>query len=311
MTRFVVSKILRAAISLWLVVSVTFVVIRVTGDPVQSLLPVETTPPEIIAVYRELWGLDRPLWEQYLAFWQGVFTGTLGHSFSDGRDVVGIIAERIPKTLVLMGWTLLATLLVGIPLGTIAALNRGLLIDRAVMGVAVAGHSLPGYLLGILLIWLFAVELRWLPSSGHGTWGHLVMPVATLTGFYGAQIARFTRSAVLEILGQPHVLAARAQGWPSRAVIARDVLPNASIPLVTVLGFFLGNLIAGSIIVEWVFAWPGIGRLLIDAVAMRDLAIVQALVMLFAAFMIAANLLVDLTYALLNPKIRIVGGGAS
>lgn len=306
MIRFALIRTLRAVVSIWLVVTITFVVLRITGDPVQSLLPVETTPPEIIAVYRELWGLDRPILTQYVSFWEGLFSGTLGRSFSDGRDAVGIIAERVPKTLALMGWTLVATLVIGISLGTVAALRRGTMLDRVVIAVAVAGHSLPGYLLGILLIYLFAVELRWLPSSGHGTWAHLVLPVATLTAYFSAQFARFTRSAVLEVLGQPYVLAAHAQGWSAGAVVRLVVLPNAAIPLLTVFGFFLGNLIAGSIIVEWIFAWPGIGRLLIASVSMRDLAIVQALVLVFAVAMVGANLLVDLSYALLNPKIRVV-----
>lgn len=306
MGRFILVRTLRALISIVVVVTVTFVVLRVTGDPVQSLLPVETTPPEIIDLYRTRWGLDRPLLEQYARFWRGIVTGTMGFSFSDGRDALAIVAERVPKTLVLMGWTLLFTLALGVPLGIVAALHRGRALDRAVMALAVTGHSLPGYLLGILLIWLFAVELRWLPSSGYGTFFHLVMPVATLTGFYGAQFARFTRSAVLEVLGQPFVLAAHAQGWSGRAVLLRDILPNAAIPLVTTLGFFLGNLIAGSIMVEWIFAWPGIGRLLVTSVAMRDLAVVQALVLVFAVTMVLANLLVDLSYALINPKIRVV-----
>lgn len=306
MIRFILIKIVRALLTIWLVVTITFVVLRMTGDPVLSLLPVETTPPEVIETYRALWGLDRSLVEQYVSFWKGLFSGTLGRSFADGRDAVGIIVERVPNTLVLMGWTLLATLLMGIPLGALAAMHRGRALDRAVMAVAVAGHSLPEYLIGILMIWLFAVELRWLPSSGYGTWAHLVLPVATLTGYFGAQFARFTRSAVLEILGQPHVLAAHAQGWPGRAVMLRDVLPNAAIPLVTLFGFSLGKLIAGSIIVEWIFAWPGIGRLLITSVTHRDLAIVQALVLVFAGAMVLANLLIDISYVLLNPKLRVI-----
>ena len=306
MTRFILSRIVRTLLTIWLVVTITFVVLRVTGDPVHSLLPVETTPPEVIETYRALWGLDRPLVVQYVSFWKGLFSGTLGRSFADGRDAVGIIAERVPNTLVLVGWTLLATILIGVPLGALAAMHRGRALDRAVMALAVSGHSLPEYLIGILLIWLFAVELRWLPSSGHGTWAHLVLPVATLTGYFGAQFARFTRSAVLEVLGQPYVLAAHAQGWPGRAVMMRDVLPNAAIPLVTLFGFTLCRLIAGSIIVEWIYAWPGIGRLLITAVTHRDLAIVQALVMVFAGAMVLANLLVDISYVLLNPKLRVI-----
>jgi len=305
MIRFTLIRMLRAALTMLAVVTITFVVLRTTGDPVQSLLPVETTPPEIIEKYRRLWGLDRPLWEQYLAYWHGIFLGTLGHSFADGRDVVGIIAERVPKTLSLMGWTFVAMMAIGLPAGVVAASHRGSWIDRAVMAAAVAGHALPGYVTGILLIWVFAVGLRWLPSSGHGGWEHLVMPVATLGTTYGAIVARFTRAAVLDMLGQPHVLAARAQGWSDRAVMRRDVLPNAAIPLVTIVGLLIGSFIGGSIITEWIFAWPGIGRLLVTAVAARDLAVVQALVLLFAAAMILANLAVDLIYALLNPSIRI------
>ncbi|GKX32809.1 MAG: ABC transporter permease [Rhizobiaceae bacterium MnEN-MB40S] len=307
MIRFVFIRTIRAILTALTVVTTTFVVLRITGDPVQSLLPVETTPPEIIELYRRLWNLDQPLWQQYVGYWQGIFHGTMGRSFVDGRDVVGIIAERIPITLELMGWTFVAMLAIGLPAGIAAALNRGSWIDRTVMAAAVAGHALPGYVMGILMIWLFAVELRWLPSSGYGTPQHLIMPVLTLATAYGAVIARFTRAAVLEVLGQPHVLAARSQGWPGRTIMRREVIPNAAIPLVTIIGLFLGGLIGGSVIVEWIFAWPGIGRLLVTSVAGRDLAIVQALVLLFSATMIIANLLVDLAYAFLNPSIRLRG----
>ncbi len=307
MTRFVLIRALRAVLSIWLVVTLAFVVLRVTGDPVQSLLPADQTPPEVIERYRRLWGLDQPLHMQYLGYWQAVLTGDMGRSFADGRDAVAVVLERAPKTLVLMGWTLVFMMLIGLPAGIVAALRQGTWVDRLVMAAAVGGHALPAYLQGIVLIWLFAVELRWLPSSGHGTFAHLVLPVLTLATGYGAAVARFTRAAMLDVLGQPHVLAARAQGWPPAAVIRRDVLPNAAIPLVTYLGFFLGGLIGGSVIVEWVFAWPGIGRLLITSVAARELAIVQTLVLLFAVTMILANLLVDLLYAFLNPQIRIAG----
>lgn len=307
MTRFILIRGARAVLSIWVVVTLTFIVLRITSDPVQSLLPADQTPPEIIEYYRRLWGLDQPLYRQYLGYWQGVLSGSMGRSFADGRDALDVVLERVPKTLVLMGWTLLAMLAIGLPAGVAAALRQGRWVDRAVMATAVVGYALPAYLQGILLIWLFAVELRWLPSSGHGTFAHLVLPVLTLATAYGAAVARFTRAAVLDALGQPHVLAARAQGWPPGAVIRRDVLPNAAIPLVTFLGFFLGGLIGGSVIVEWVFAWPGIGRLLITSVAARELAIVQTLVLLFAVTMILANLLVDILYAFLNPQIRILG----
>ena len=308
MIRYLIIKLVRAGLSAWIVVTTTFVVLRITGDPVLSLLPIDTTPPEIVAHYRQLWGLDRPVYDQYVSYLQGIAQGDMGRSFADGRDAIGIVAEKIPNTLLLMGWAAVAMLGIGLPAGVLAALRRGTGLDRAVMALAVAGHSLPGYLLGILLIWLFAVELQWLPSSGHGTAAHLVLPVLALAAYYGALIARFTRSAVLEVIGRPHVRAAHAQGYPPRLVIRRDVLPNAAIPLVTVTGLILGGFIGGSIMIEWIFAWPGIGRLLVTAVAARDLAVVQVLVLLFAVSMIATNLVVDLLYAVLNPKIRIVAG---
>lgn len=310
MTAFVLRKILRAVLTAWIVVTVTFVVLRVTGDPVYALVPIDYVSEEVIERYRRLWGLDRSIWEQYVAYLKGLSQGAFGRSFTDGRDAWEIVAERIPNTVLLMSTAFAAMLALGLPAGILAAIHAGTRTDRAVMAFAVAGHSLPGYLLGVLLIWLFAVHLRWLPSSGYGSPAHLILPVVTLATYYGAVIARFTRAAMLEVLGQPHVRAAEAQGWPRRTIILRDVLPNAAIPLVTVLGLIVGGLIGGSIITEWIFAWPGIGRLLIDSVSGRDLAIVQTLVLLFAASMILANLLVDLSYALLNPKIRLASRAA-
>lgn len=311
MTRFIATRLIRALLSIWAVVTLTFVVLRITGDPILSLVPIDSTPPDVVEYYRRLWGLDRSVFEQYLSYLRGIGLGTMGRSFTDGRDAIGIVAERLPRTFELMGIAFLAMLALGIPAGTLAALNRGNILDRAIMALAVVGYSLPGYLLGILLIWLFAVELQWLPSSGSGRPEHLVLPAATLAFYNAAIVARFTRSGVLEVLGRPHVLAAAAQGWTRTAVIRRDVLPNAAIPLVTVLGFMLASLVGGSIIVEWIFAWPGIGRLLMTSVAGRDLAVVQVLVLVFALATIAGNLLADLAYAFLNPRIRLGHGERS
>lgn len=305
MAAILVSRLLRALVTAWIVVTITFFVLRVTGDPVLSQFSPETTPPEIIDYYRRLWGLDQPLWAQYVTYLEGLVQGRLGTSYSDGRPVAGIIAERLPDTLLLMGLSFLVMLVIGLPAGIFAAFRQGRALDRLVMSLAVASYAMPSYVLGVALIWVFAVEFRLLPSSGHGTAGHLVLPLLTLATANAAIIARYARAATLEVMGQPHVLAARAQGWPMGAVIRRDILPNAAIPLVTVMGFIAGGLVGGSIIVEWIFAWPGIGRLLIDAIAARDLAVVQALVLLFAGAMIAANFLVDLSYVLLNPQLRL------
>ncbi|MAC78685.1 MAG: ABC transporter permease [Rhodobacteraceae bacterium] len=305
MPDILLSRLLRAVITAWIVITVTFFVLRVTGDPVLSQFSPETTPPEIIEYYRRLWGLDQPLLSQYATYLSGLLQGRLGTSFSDGRPVAGIIAERLPATLLLMGLSFVAMLVIGLPAGIFAAFRQGRWLDRLVMSCAVASYAMPSYVLGVALIWVCAVEFRLLPSSGHGTPAHLVLPLLTLATANAAIIARYARAAALEVMGLPHVLAARAQGWPMRAVIRRDILPNAAIPLVTVMGFIAGGLVGGSIIVEWIFAWPGIGRLLIDAITARDLAVVQALVLLFSGAMIIANFLVDMAYVLLNPQLRL------
>lgn len=305
MLEILLSRLLRAVITAWIVVTVTFFVLRVTGDPVLSQFSPETTPPEIIEYYRRLWGLDQPLLSQYTTYLSGLMQGRLGTSFSDGRPVAGIIAERLPNTLLLMGLSFAVMLVIGLPAGIFAAFRQGRWLDRLVMSFAVASYAMPSYVLGVALIWVFAVEFRLLPSSGHGTPGHLILPLLTLATANAAIIARYARAAALEVMGLPHVLAARAQGWPMQAVIRRDILPNAAIPLVTVMGFIAGGLVGGSIIVEWIFAWPGIGRLLIDAITARDLALVQALVLLFSGAMILANFLVDMAYVLLNPQLRL------
>jgi peptide/nickel transport system permease protein len=308
MRRFLLRRLGRALFTLWAVATFAFVILRLTGDPVRSLLP-DTATPEIVAAYTERWGLDRPMPEQYLRYLAALARGDFGRSFRDERPALETVAERLPKTLQLTGTAFLLVLLIGVPSGVAAALRRGSVVDRAVMAAAVAAHSLPSFLLGLAFMLLFAVTWRLLPSSGSSTLAHLVLPALTLGMTGAAVIARFTRAAVLEVMEQPHVRAARAAGHPMGAVIRRDVLPNAAIPLLTVLGFVIGGLVGGSIITETVFAWPGIGRLLATAVAARDLAVVQCIVLLLAAAMVAANLLVDVLYGWLNPRIRVAAAG--
>ncbi|MGK9236205.1 ABC transporter permease [Inquilinus limosus] len=303
MVRFWSVKAARTLLTLWFVVTFAFIVLRVSGDPVQSLLGPDATVEEI-AQFREAWGLDRPLPEQYLRYVVQMASGQFGTSYRDGRPVTEIIAERVPWT-VLLGLSAYAVaILVGVPAGIVAALRRGSALDRLVMGFAVFGFALPNFFLGILLILLFSLTLQWLPSSGTGSILHLLMPAATLGVYTAGTLARFTRSAMLEVLAKPYMRAAAAKGAPPLARILRHALPNAAIPIVTVIGLNLGALVGGAVVVETVFAWPGIGRLLVTAVTSRDLAVVQALVLLVAATMVAANLAVDLLYGLLDPRIR-------
>ena len=303
MIRFVLLRAGRALVTILLVVTFAFVVLRLSGDPALLILNVDA-PPEAIAAFRHAWGLDQPLWVQYVDFIRNAATGTLGQSMRDGRPAAAIVLERIPATLALTIPALLIKLAVGIPAGVHAALHRGTWIDRAVMAAAVAGFTVPSFVLGLVLVLVFAVQLGWLPSGGQDSALSPILPVLTL-GIGGAAIlARFTRSAMLEVLGQPYIRTATAKGVPWRAVIRGHALPNAAIPTVTIVGFMVGSLLAGAVVVESVFSWPGVGRLLVTAVSNRDLAVVQCILLLVAATMVTANLVVDLLYGLLDPRLR-------
>ncbi|MBL6082150.1 ABC transporter permease [Belnapia sp. T18] len=303
MLRFLGFRLLRAAVTIVLVVSFAFVVLRLSGDPAQIIMGADA-PPEAIVAFRRAWGLEEPLWRQYLRYFGAIVSGDLGRSMRDGRDAIALVAERIPATLALTIPALLIKLGLGIPAGITAALHRNSLIDRAVMMLAVAGFTVPSFVLGLLLVLLFAVQLGWLPSGGQEGWRHAVLPIVTMGIGGAAVLARFTRSAMLEVLGQPYIRTASAKGVPWRAVVWGHALPNAAIPTVTIIGFMVGSLIAGAVVVESVFSWPGVGRLLVVAVANRDLAVVQCILLLVAATMVTANLVVDLLYGALDPRLR-------
>lgn len=304
MTRFWLVKLARAALTLFIVVTAVFVLQRVSGDPVQALLGPDATNEEI-AQFREEWGLDRSIPEQFGTYVANIARGEFGKSYRDGRQVTSIIAERVPFTLILGLTAFGVAIAVGVPLGVLAAVKRGGALDKAVMSFAVFGFALPNFFLGILLILLFSLTLRILPSSGTGTPLHLIMPSLALGLALAGKLARFTRSSMLEVLEKPYMAAATARGVPPLQRIARHAWPNAAIPVVTVLGLNLGALVGGAIVVETVFAWPGVGRLLVSAVSSRDLAVVQALALLIAFTMVAANLVVDILYGLLDPRIRV------
>ena len=303
MLRFFAVRIARAMLTIALVVTFAFVVLRLSGDPALIIMGPEA-PPEVIAAFRKAWGLDDPIWMQYLDYFGAIARGELGRSMRDGRPAIALVAERIPATLVLTIPALLLKLGIGIPAGILAALHRGSVIDRAVMAAAVAGFTVPSFVLGLVLVLIFAVQLGWLPSGGQDSWRHAILPIITLGIGGAAVLARFTRSAMLEVLGQPYVRTASAKGVAWRAVVIRHALPNAAIPTVTIIGFMVGTLIAGAVVVESAFSWPGVGRLLVVAVANRDLAVVQCVLLLVAATMVASNLAVDFLYGFLDPRLR-------
>ncbi|WP_168201724.1 ABC transporter permease [Phreatobacter aquaticus] len=303
MAHFFATRLLRALITIALVVTFAFVVLRLSGDPALIILGPEA-PPEAIAAFRTAWGLDEPLWKQYFSYFGAIAQGELGRSMRDGRSAIALVAERIPATLALTIPALLLKLGIGIPAGIFAALNRGSLADRMVMLLSVAGFTVPSFVLGLVLVLIFAVQLGWLPSGGQDSWRHAILPVITLGIGGAAVLARFTRSAMLEVLGQPYVRTASAKGVPWRRVVIGHALPNATIPTVTIIGFMVGSLIAGAVVVESVFSWPGVGRLLVVAVANRDLAVVQCILLLVAATMVVSNLIVDFLYGFLDPRLR-------
>lgn len=303
MLRFLLIRFGRAALTVALVVTFAFIVLRLSGDPALIIMSVDA-PPEAIAAFRKAWGLDDPIWLQYLHYFTAIGQGELGQSMRDGRPALQLVLERIPATLALTLPALALKLSIGIRAGIHAALHRDSLIDRGVMVTAVAGFTVPSFVLGLVLVLVFSVQLGWLPSGGQESWRHAILPVLTLGIGGAAVLARFTRSAMLEVLGQPYIRTASAKGVPWARVVRGHALPNAAIPTVTIVGFMVGSLIAGAVVVESVFSWPGVGRLLVVAVANRDLAVVQCILLLVAVTMVSSNLIVDLLYGVMDPRLR-------
>jgi peptide/nickel transport system permease protein len=300
---FLATRLARAVLTILFVVTFAFIVLRLSGDPAMLILSVDA-PPEAILAFRKEWGLDQPIWQQYFAYILNVLRGDFGNSMRDGRPAIDLVLERIPMTLAITVPAFLIKILVGIPAGIFAALHRNSLLDRLTMAVSVAGFTVPSFVLALLLVLVFSVQLGWLPATGSQEWSSAVLPIVTLGAAGAAVLARFTRSAMLEVLGQPYIRTASAKGVPWRQVISGHALPNAAIPTVTIVGFMVGSLIAGAVVVESVFAWPGVGRLLVSAVANRDLAVVQAILLVIAVSMVAANLVVDIAYGWLDPRLR-------
>ncbi len=297
-------KILRAVVTLWIVVTLTFFMMRMAGDPAEALVPPDAGP-EVVEYYREKWGFDQPLSVQYGRYFGALLQGEAGVSLHTGRPVVGIVIDKVPNTLLLGGTALAIALSLGISIGIVAALRRNSALDRAVMAFSVFAFAMPNFFFGLLLILGAALLLKiFVGGSNAGPLG-LLMPAATLGLAQLGAFARFTRSSMLETLNKPFMMAAQAKGVPFARRIFRHAVPNAAIPIVTLIGLSLGGLIAGSIVTERVFAWPGVGSLLIRSVETRDLATVQFIVLLVAATMTVANLLVDLLYVVIDPRIRV------
>ena len=304
MLRYLVIRLLQVLLAVFITVTVVFVLTRVTGDPVLLYLPQDVTPTDI-ADLRQRLGFDRPIHEQYGVFLWGALRGDFGDSLRYRESAFILVLQRVPATLILGGWALLVTALVSVPLGVGAAIWRGSLFDRAAIALISAGQALPGFWLGLILIWVFAVQLGWFPTGGTGGWRHLVLPVVTLAAFSASRIARVTRTAVLEVINKDYTRTAWAKGLTPRSVFAKHVLKNAAIPIITVFGLDAGALLGGAVVVETIFSWPGMGRYLVDALLARDFPIVIVGVLFTSIIYLVVNLLVDLSYTFIDPRIEV------
>jgi peptide/nickel transport system permease protein len=303
MINFVFSRLVRAIVTIFAVMTFAFVVLRLSGDPAQVMLGPDV-PTSAVEAFRSQWGLDQPMWVQYLTYIQSIVTGDFGISMRDRAPAIDLVLERIPSTLQLTVPALLLQLVIGIPAGIYAALHRQSATDRGVIFLSVLGFTVPSFVLGLLLVLIFSVLLGVLPSGGYGSWQHAILPAITMSiGGIGI-LARFSRSAMIEVMGQPYVRTASAKGMRWQDVVWSHALPNAAVPIVTIVGFMVGSLIAGAVVVETIFSWPGIGRLLVVSVTNRDLPVVQCILLMIASTMVVSNLIVDLLYGWLDPRLR-------
>ena len=303
MGRYLLVRFVESLVTLLVISMVVFVLARATGDPTTLLVSDQATAQDMAKLKQQL-GLDQPVPVQYWVFISNAVSGNLGKSMADKGDVARLITDRFPNSLLLGAPALVLSTLIGIVLGVTAAVKRNTWIDKAVRVVAVLGQSMPSFWLAIMLIFVFSVLLRWLPTSGMGSLDHYVLPVAVLTFFALPLRMRLMRSSLLEILGTEYVKLARAKGLAERAVIWRHALRNALSPQLTSFGLTLAFAITGSVVIETVFAWPGLGQLAFQAMLSRDYPLIQGTVLLVAVFVLGANLLVDVLYAYVDPRIR-------
>jgi ABC-type dipeptide/oligopeptide/nickel transport system permease component len=302
--RYLAQRLLYTLPVIWLVVSLVFLLIHlVPGDPVQQMLG-EGAPAADLQAVRHTYGLDLPLSQQYLNYWKGVVHGNLGLSLRYNQSVGKLLSQRYPYTLQLTLAALVVAILLSIPAGVHSARKRNQWDDRAISVVSLFGLSFPNFALGPILILLFSIKFGWLPVSGSGTFANLILPAITMGSALAAILTRMVRTSMLEELSQDYIRTARAKGLSERTVVYRHALRNAMIPVITVLGLQFGALLAGAIVTEKIFSWPGIGRLTIDSISNRDYFVVQGCILAIGLTYVAVNFLTDLVYSVLNPRIK-------
>jgi len=304
MTRYIIRRLLIMLPVLWLVTVISFAVVRLApGDPAVLLAGLATTPEQLELIRARL-GLDQPLVTQYFIFISNLIQGDMGTSIRSGLPVLDEVMNRFPNTLLLAATAMFIASVVGIAVGIITAVKQYSIFDYLSTLLVLIGISAPVFWLAMLLMLLFSLQLGWLPSMGAGSWKHLILPSVSLAAAVTAMIARMTRSSMLDVIGQDYVRTARAKGLTERLVILRHALKNALIPVVTVIGILTASLLGGAVLVEMVFAWPGLGRLLVESILARDYPVVQGVVLVFAFIFILVNLAVDISYAYIDPRIR-------
>ena len=304
MANYFLGRLARTAVTLWVIATLVFFAVRLTGHPIDFLMPegLDAESRQAMIVY---FGLDRPVFEQYALFWRSLADGEFGLGLLERRSVAVIFGERIGRSLSLLVASLVVTVGIGVPLGIAAALWRKSPLGNALLLVAFLGYAVPNFVLAILLLLVFSFSLNWLPSAGSATLAHYIMPTLALSAYFVASLVRYTRNSMLDVLGQDYMRTARAKGLPEGVVIFKHGLRNALVPVVTVLGLQVTTLVSGAVVIETVFAWHGVGDLLVGATLRRDYPVLQFGVLIVAAAVIMVNLLVDLAYAAIDPRIRL------
>ncbi len=304
---YLVRRLMQGILTILAVSTLVFGLLQLSGDPATAMLPFEATAADVARLRAQL-GLDRPMYEQYVSFLVRAAQGDFGFSYRYRQTAMSIVVERLPATLELAGAALLISLVLAIPAGIIGAWKRGSWVDQVAMMFAVTGQSMPTFWMGLMLILLIAVGLRLLPASGGGEPRYLVLPALTLGANMAGVVARLLRSSLLEVLSKDYIRVARAKGLKERVVLTRHALQNAAIPVTTIVGLQIGNLLAGSIIVETVFGYPGMGLLVVNSITGHDFPVVEAFVFLFTTMIVVINIAVDLLYTRLDPRITLGAG---
>jgi peptide/nickel transport system permease protein len=303
MRAYLISRLAQTALVVALALTAVFFMVRLSGDPVLLFLPMDIQAKDLNE-FRQRLGFNDPLLVQYGRFVSSALLGDFGESLRYKQDALTLVLDRLPATLGLAGAALALTFCLAVPIGVISAVRRGTALDFLGMTLAVLGQAIPGFWLGLMLIYVFSVRLGWLPTGGTGGLAHLIMPCIVLAAFYAARMARLTRSSVLDVLNEEFVLTARAKGLAELGVIGKHALKNAAIPIVTLAGLETGQLLGGAVIAETIFAWPGVGRLTVQALQNRDFPVVLAAVFVISVSYTLINLLVDLLYGWLDPRTR-------